>query len=315
MKPPEKSPRIEFTLRVYRLLLHAYPARFRSDYGERMARVFADACRHELAKRGRLALIPLWWSTGADLALSASLERWQTFQAKVNSMTLSGDSGRFPLRLKAALAATIVAFFVSLVASINLYLLEDSSSLTAAAYNASALLRITYDGIYLSALAAGVAIVALPAYAFLSTRRLSSAILVVATLLVALGGFGGLLWRHPATFLMYLVVFLALTSGSILLGRLVEALLRVSAGKRSAAVLGACVSAGSLLAINVAALVLHTLSLNPVSHALYMEGRIGETPFNLTLLGMVLALVAFAACVASLLWALRSQRMRRQPVV
>ena len=313
MKPPRKSWQLTLSRRLYGLLLLAYPASFRSQYGERMARVFADACRFQLAERGRLALISLWWATCTDLALSAGLERWQTFQAKVNSMTISRDTEQFPLRLKAALAATVITFFVCLVASINLYLIEDNSSLTAAAYSASSLLRITYDGMYLSALAAGVAIVALVAYALVPVHRCITASLVVVALLVALGGFGGLLLRHPSTFLVFFAVFLALTLGSFLLGRLVASRSGGAPGERPAAVLGACVGAGSLLAVNVTALVLHTLSLNPVSHSLYMEGRIGDTPLNLTLLAMVLAFAALVACVVCLVWALRSRQMRRQP--
>ena len=311
--PPRKSWQLAFSLRLYGLLLYAYPASFRSRYGERMARVFADACRFQLAEGGRLALIPLWWSTCTDLALSAGLERCQAFQAKVSSMILSSDSEQFPLRLKAALVATVIAFFVCLVASINLYLIEDSSSLTAAAYSASSLLRITYDGVYLSALAAGVAIVALVAYALVPLQRFITASLVLVALLVALGGFGGLLARHPVTFLVFLAVFLALTMSSFLLGRLVAGRLGDAPGDRPAAILGVCVSAGSLLAVNVAALVLHTLSLNPVSHALYMQGRIGDTPLNLTLLAMLVALVALVACVVCLMWALSFRRVRRLP--
>jgi hypothetical protein len=295
------------------LLLLAYPASFRSDYGERMARVFADAFRSQVARRGRLALIPLWWFAVTDVAFSAGLERWLAFQAKVSSMTLSSNAERFPLRLKAALAATLIAFSVCLVASINLYLIEDSSSLAAAAYSTSSVLRLSYDGVYLSALAAGVAVAALIAYTLAPHQRVITASLIVVALLVALGGFGGLLVRHPATFLVFLAVFLTITLVSFSLGRLVAVRSGGAMGLRPAAVLGACVSAGILLAVNVAALVLHTLSLNPVSHALYMQGRIGQTPFNLTLLAMLLALASLVACASCLVWALRSRRVRDLP--
>jgi hypothetical protein len=279
-----------------------------------MARVFADACRSQLAKRGRLALIALWWFAGIDLALSAGLERWQAFHAKVTSMTLTSNSGPFPLRLKAALAATLIAFFVCLVASINLYLIEDSSSLAAAAYTTSSVLRISYDGVYLSALAAGVAVATLVASTLAPHQRLITASLIVVAILVALGGFGGLLARHPATFLVFLAVFLILTAGSFFLGRLVAVRSGTASEDRPAAVLGACVGAGSLLAVNVTALVLHTLSLNPVSHALYMQGRLGETPLNLTLLAMLLSFVSLVVCAGCLVWALRSRHVRRLPV-
>ena len=51
---------------------------------------------------------------------------------------------------------TLIAFIISLLASLNLYLLEDGNPLTQGAYLASPLLRFSYDGVYLSALAAGV---------------------------------------------------------------------------------------------------------------------------------------------------------------
>src|SRR6266567_9569375 len=70
----------------------------------------------------------------------------------------------FPPRLWVALVATVTAFVVSLLASLNLYLLEDNNPLTQAAYSASPVLRFSYDGVYLSALVAGVAICAIVGY-------------------------------------------------------------------------------------------------------------------------------------------------------
>ncbi|GHO57541.1 hypothetical protein KSB_60160 [Ktedonobacter robiniae] len=53
------------------------------------------------------------------------------------------------------------------------------------------------------------------------------------------------------------------------------------------------------------ALVLHTLLLNPVSHALYMQGQIGGTHFNFSLIAMGLALFTLMACALSLGYVLR----------
>jgi hypothetical protein len=124
--------------------------------------------------------------------------------------------------------------------------------------------------------------------------------LTLVALLVALGGFGGLLARHAVTFAVFLAVFLALTLGGFLLGWLVMARRGRSLGARPSAVLGACVSTGSILLINVVALSLHTLSLNPVSHVLYMQGQMGETHLNFTLLIMGLALFTLVACMVCL---------------
>jgi hypothetical protein len=281
---------------LYRLFLYAYPAAFREGFGQRMSRVFADHCRATLQDHGIPALIPLWLSTLFDVAFSAGSERWQEYTVKVGSMALQRDTRQFPLRLWFALAATLIAFLVCLVASLNLYLLEDGSSLTAAAYSASPLLRFSYDGVYLSALAALVSVFAIIAYALVERPLYVASGLILAALLVALGGFGGLLVRHAVTFLVFLAVFLALTLGSFLLGWLVTARGGRYLGPRPSAVLGACVSSGSLLLINVVALSLHTFSLNPVSHALFMQGQMGGTHLNFTLLIMGLALFTLIAC-------------------
>src|SRR5215469_5593555 len=88
---------------LYRLLLYAYPATFRRGFGERMSRVFADHCRVTLQESGLPALIPLWFSTLCDVALSAGLERWQAsmrvYQEKVGTMASMRDIRHFPARL------------------------------------------------------------------------------------------------------------------------------------------------------------------------------------------------------------------------
>jgi hypothetical protein len=221
---------------------------------------------------------------------------------------------RFPPRLLVAQVVTFLAFLVSLVASLNLYLIEeDDNKLTEAAYNASLALRLSYDAIYLSALVAGVTVCAIGIYAFVQQDRLALGVLGVLTLLVALGGFGGLLVRYPITFLAIFAAFLALTLLCFLVGRAVMRRAMAVLERRAATVLGACASAGCVLLINVVALVLHTLLLNPVSHELYMLGQIAGTPWNLTLIMMVLAFLMLVACLASLGRALTSG-LRQNPI-
>ena len=190
---------LSLSVRLYRLLLYAYPAGFRQSYAERMVRVFADQCRAAVQDRGLLALIPLWLSTSCDTAFTAGIERWQAFKEKVGTMSTHRDTQSFPLRLWAALAATLLAFLVALVASLNLYLLEDSSPFSQAAYSASSLLRYSYDAVYLSALAAGVAICAIVGYSLVQSRILVAGALAAVAIVVALGGFGGLLARDRAS--------------------------------------------------------------------------------------------------------------------
>ena len=290
---------------LYRLFLRAYPAAFRREYGSRMAHVFRDSCRDALRQRGLFALIPFWLQTLSDLFGTACLEHWSAFQGRTRSMTTFNDRRTVPLRLWIALTATILAFVLSLVASLNLYLIEDPSHLTRVAYEASLLLRFSYDGIYLSALAASVTICAVIGYALVQRAALVAPGLIVIALLVAAGGFGGLLIHHALQFLVDLIAFLFLILLSLLVGRIVARHTTRWPGQRPAWILGACVSTCSVLLINVLALVLHTLLLNPVSHALYMQGQIVGTHFNSSLIVMGLAFLTLLVCAMSLGYAFR----------
>ncbi len=220
-------------------------------------------------------------------------------------MTTFTDKRTIPFRLWIALTATILAFIVSLVASLNLYLIEDPSPLTQIAYEASPLLRFSYDGIYLSALAAGVTVCAIVGYALVQRGAFVLPGLIVVALLVAFGGFGGLLVHHAIIFLVDCIVFLALALLGLLVGRGVATRTMRWLGQRPAGMLGACVSVCCVLLINVMALILHTLLLNPVSHALYMQGQIGGTHFNFSLIAMGLSFLTLITCAVSLGCALR----------
>jgi hypothetical protein len=290
---------------LYSLFLRTYPATFRREYGSRMAHVFHDSCRDVLQRHGLFALIPFWLQTLSDLFGNACLEHWSVFQERTRSMTAFTDRRTVPLRLWIALTATILAFAIELLASLNLYLIEDPSHLTQMAYGASPLLRFSYDGIYLSALAAIVTICAIIGHALVQRTVLVAPGLIVIALLVAFGGFGGLLVHHATLFLGDLIAFLFLALLSLLVGRRVARHTVRWLGQRPAWMLGACVSTCSVLLINVLALVLHTLLLNLVSHALYMQGQIVGTHFNFSLIVMGLALLTLMVCAMSLGCALR----------
>lgn len=300
LSPRDVKRAITLSTWLFSIFLHAYPAPFGRMYGSRMTRVFRDSCRNALQRRGLAGLILLWLSTLSDLVRTAYLERWQVFKEEAHSMALDTHFQNFSLRLWIALAVTVVAFTVSLVASLNLYLLEDTSNLTQAAYSASPLLRFSYDGIYLSTLAAGVAACAIVGYVLVQRESVVIVSLIVVALLVAFGGFGGLLAHHFITFLVFVTVFFALIVISFLCGRAVATHASRRLDHRPAAVMGACVSVGILLLVNVAALILHTLLLNPISHALYMQGQIGGTLLNFSLIAMGLAFLSMIACILSL---------------
>jgi hypothetical protein len=69
------SPAITWSMRLYRMLLAAYPASFRREYGPHMAQVFHDCCREAQARRGASGIFRLWLPTLGDLTVTALAER------------------------------------------------------------------------------------------------------------------------------------------------------------------------------------------------------------------------------------------------
>ena len=61
--------------RIYRVLLQAYPARFREVYGPPMAQVFRDCCREAERRAGAAGVARLWLGILGDLAITAIAER------------------------------------------------------------------------------------------------------------------------------------------------------------------------------------------------------------------------------------------------
>ncbi|HEX8731651.1 MAG TPA: hypothetical protein VF725_06270, partial [Ktedonobacterales bacterium] len=90
----------------------------------------------------------------------------------------------------------------------------------------------------------------------------------------------------------------------LLVGWGVARALTARRGPRAASLIGACAGAGLALAADAAALIAHTLALNPVSHALYMQGRIGATSLNALLIGMAAqaGMVALCGLTLALAW-------------
>lgn len=293
--------------RLYGLGLLLYPRAFRRDYGAALAQTFRDRC-HAALGQGIGTLPRLCGAEACDLALSAMKEHGDELRtgltrhrrSSVMATTIGTQTGA--PRLWLLRTVTLIAFIISLLASLNLYLLEDGNPLTQGAYLASPLLRFSYDGVYLSALAAGVAICAVLGY---SLAEAEVPVLLGIACLVALGGFGGLLVRHPTTFLALLLAFGAMIGASLLIGALVAARARPRLGRQPAAVLGACAGTGAVLLVNLALLAPHTITLNPISHALYMQGQIAGTHLNALLIAMGVEALAVIACGLNITAALR----------
>jgi len=278
---------VPWVLRVYRLAMWAYPSAFRRRYGDEMWRVARDADA-EARMAGDVVVVALWLRIAADLAHNASAERISLMRPTV----------------VLAAVMTGVAGVIAVLASLNLYLLEDGNPLTSAAYRASSLLGASYDVAYLSALVAGVGVCAIVVYAVVGPSRAATVSLGTLAVFVAFAGFGGLLVRAPLTFAALGFGFACLTLASFFVGRRVATRLRRRSGAR-AAVIGACVGCGGALLVNTVALTLHTLALNPISHPLYMQGQIPGTHLNALLIGLALALLTLALYALSLLAALR----------
>ena len=73
--------------RIYNLLLFAYPASFRCEYGIHMAQLFRDECRDTLRQAGLGGMIILCFKTIADLVKTALAEHiWEVFHMPIERL-------------------------------------------------------------------------------------------------------------------------------------------------------------------------------------------------------------------------------------
>ncbi len=77
---PSFDKKLSLSQSFYRLLLAAYPAEFRDEYGREMLLVFRDLCRERAQTNGRLGLMQAWIRALLDLARTAPGERLQSFR-------------------------------------------------------------------------------------------------------------------------------------------------------------------------------------------------------------------------------------------
>jgi len=109
-KMPMDPPIIVFSVKIYKVLLAAYPAKFRMEYGSLMSQVFRDCCLRAFRQNGTKGMLQLWVLTLFDLLRSLIEEYLQkeTFMTKSKFIRLSGWS--FMLGA--------VAFFVSTLSAL-----------------------------------------------------------------------------------------------------------------------------------------------------------------------------------------------------
>lgn len=67
-------PLVKFSVRLYQLLLIAYPAHFQQEYGSQMVQVFQDCCLRSLRQGGTNGVLKLWAVTFLDIIQSVISE-------------------------------------------------------------------------------------------------------------------------------------------------------------------------------------------------------------------------------------------------
>jgi len=107
---PIDPPVIVFSVKVYQVLLAAYPAKFRQKYGPHMYQVFRDCCLRAFRQSGTIGVLNLWALTLFDF-LGSLIEEYlqkETFMTKSKFIHMSGWS----------LMLGAVTFFVSTLSAL-----------------------------------------------------------------------------------------------------------------------------------------------------------------------------------------------------
>ena len=85
MANPPRS--VELSVRIYELLVKAYPASFRRRYGDEMTRVFRELATDALRQRGAFGLMTAWFRVLGDLAWTAPQEHLVELQRRIEMKT------------------------------------------------------------------------------------------------------------------------------------------------------------------------------------------------------------------------------------
>ena len=90
--PASQNNWLQLSAGVYRLLLLAYPQRFRQEYGTHMAQVFMDCCWAALRRSGPAGVLALWGRTLLDFMASLA-EQYSQMEVEMNREKFIGMSG------------------------------------------------------------------------------------------------------------------------------------------------------------------------------------------------------------------------------
>ncbi len=229
--------------------------------------------------------------------------------------TLTQTTRHAPRGLLPAAVTLGLAFLAAFVGSLDVYMIEDDSALGRAAHASNTALSLTYEAVYVTALAALVVVGAAVIRLVLARLGRGEAVdlrffVPVLAAFVVLGAFWGLVYKHPVGFLVVVGSFALLIAGALLVGPVLARWLGRGSEVRAFA-LGPAVGAGLSLGVNVAALLAHMLLLTSSSRALYDESVdhvmiAGSTVvFSEFLLFNTLALLLTALAAVLVLRALR----------
>lgn len=210
----------------------------------------------------------------------------------------------FNRRVLFTVSAVLLAALVVFLNSLNLYQVEDDSTLARAAYQANPVLNLSFSMIYITAIVIAVAAISLGVQLTLSLWNegpVSGVYLFAACLAIfaALGAFWGLALRHPLSFFLSIGLFAALIVVVLAFGRSVA--IKFSPPRteqRVTAISSFCISLALALLVNVLVAVLHTVLLKVDVPALYAGNniRIAALAMNsLYLTTLVAAILTFAA--------------------
>ena len=154
------------------------------------------------------------------------------------------------------MAGVLAAALVAFLGGLDVYLYEDGSPLTHAAYRAAPFLDLSFSLIYVTALAIGVASVVLIARLALAASGSAhpGAGDLAALPLIIFGAplaFWGIALRQPGAFLALVLILAGGVALMLLVTRLAVArLLRMAVAHPTAATLGACVGLVTLLLVD-----------------------------------------------------------------
>jgi hypothetical protein len=109
---------IALSQHLYGWLLRLYPQAHRTAYASEMFHVFTDQCREAYARRGRLAMLSLWWRTLMDVGVTAVREHLSDPQARVGLLDPMPNA---PLPWKGVLLVSIpgLIFFVGQIEQVT----------------------------------------------------------------------------------------------------------------------------------------------------------------------------------------------------